>query len=686
MVTPKKGEVVGTVSPADTPGGRNPLIKGRRNERGNIFALLFGAVALIGVLSVAAHNTLIGPIATMQRVQQTTLAKTQLLMSARIILNAPGSIDGDGDGMIEAVGFTAAGVLRAPVGGGLLPSDLGLSLTDPWGTAFGLCVWDHGTVNSSAQRLNGDNTATAATQPVLAVVSAGRDKTFQTTCAAYTSGPVTASAAPGSDDLVFKYSYAEAQALGGGLWTLKAGDTATAQLKSAAGVAKIEANRNSGILSAIAASVATITAPASASDTLQVGGGLRLDTATGTATTCGAGQGGALRLDALRTGLEICNGAGAWNAFRAVPVAPGSDKQVIFNDAGTLQSATGLTWDKATARLGVGVPSPVSLLQVAGAVQVANDAAACVAGKNGAIRLNTVLQVCIGSTWLPLLTAELDPKVGTLTPAKWCAANASGTAIDCTANAPAAAAVTDGDKGDVTVTGTGAAWTIDATAVTFGKIQNMTTGKLLGRSTAGSGSVEQINIGTGLTMTAGTLAATVAAESDPKVGTLSPSKWCASNAGGTAIDCTNSAPSVGFDAAQIWRSANLSIANATQVIPTFDVEAYDTAGFHSGSAGGFTIPAAFNGKWIQLQAGIRFAANSSGSRQLLFFKNNAYDAATATQTIIAPVTGVETVLNVLSAPIQVSTGDYFDMRIAQTSGVALDIQFQATWFAIRILN
>jgi hypothetical protein len=53
--------------------------------------------------------------------------------------------------------------------------------------------------------------------------------------------------------------------------------------------------------------------------------------------------------------------------------------------------------------------------------------------------------------------------------------------------------VSDGDKGDVTVSGTGTVWTIDNDAVTYAKIQNVSaTDKLLGRSTAGAGDVEEI--------------------------------------------------------------------------------------------------------------------------------------------------------------------------------------------------
>lgn len=78
--------------------------------------------------------------------------------------------------------------------------------------------------------------------------------------------------------------------------------------------------------------------------------------------------------------------------------------------------------------------------------------------------------------------------------------------------------ITDGDKGDITVSSSGTVWTVDNSAitttkinnsaVTYAKIQNVTaTSRLLGRASAGAGIVEEIKIGSGLTLTGSTLSA-----------------------------------------------------------------------------------------------------------------------------------------------------------------------------------
>jgi hypothetical protein len=66
----------------------------------------------------------------------------------------------------------------------------------------------------------------------------------------------------------------------------------------------------------------------------------------------------------------------------------------------------------------------------------------------------------------------------------------------------ATASVADGDKGDITVSSSGSVWTIDNDVVTYAKMQNVSaTDRLLGRDTAGAGDVEELTVGGGIEFT-----------------------------------------------------------------------------------------------------------------------------------------------------------------------------------------
>lgn len=60
--------------------------------------------------------------------------------------------------------------------------------------------------------------------------------------------------------------------------------------------------------------------------------------------------------------------------------------------------------------------------------------------------------------------------------------------------------IADGDKGDITVSSSGTVWTVNNTAITYAKLQNVTSQRLLGRYAATDGSTQEISIGAGLAL------------------------------------------------------------------------------------------------------------------------------------------------------------------------------------------
>jgi hypothetical protein len=121
-----------------------------------------------------------------------------------------------------------------------------------------------------------------------------------------------------------------------------------------------------------------------------------------------------------------------------------------------------------------------------------------------------------GSSYVCILdhtsSAGDEPGVGGSWTTYWEVVAAAGTGL------------TTGDKGDITVSAGGATWTIDNDAVTYAKIQNVSAAsKLLGRGDSGSGDVQEITLGSGLSMTGTTLAATGGGVTDGDKGDITVS-------------------------------------------------------------------------------------------------------------------------------------------------------------------
>lgn len=186
-------------------------------QRGNIFFTLFGAVGLVGTVGVMTTTVIKGPVTSMVRVTDHTIAKNDMIAASTLISEksiAQDPADCDADGMIEPLEYRAPSG-EAPSGGGWLPQNLGASEADPWHTPYGYCAWDHGAFTQSdhvadcggggARRLDG---AADGGQPVIAILSAGPDKIFQSTCASFIDEDIP-EVSRGGDDIVRLVPYGQ---------------------------------------------------------------------------------------------------------------------------------------------------------------------------------------------------------------------------------------------------------------------------------------------------------------------------------------------------------------------------------------------------------------------------------------------------------------------------------------------
>jgi len=351
----------------------------RNSQKGSVFTVLLAGVAMAGTLSVILYQVISGPMASVVRVSNKTAAKNQLQsISSIIIMDAIGLTDNggdcDNDGYIEPREWRGPGTVKAPVGGGLIPNDIGAPLTDPWGSEYGYCVWDVGRFNDphayngcvvDAKRLSGSpnpsdpKVGNSSTQMVLAIISAGPDRKFDSSCRDYIN-PDTALLDVGGDDFIQQYTYNEASAAVDSLWKIRTTDPNIAEIDKNITVGNPTTNDNETATSGIIRALAVIT-----QGMIQVGGPLRL-ASEASVKDCNENTIGDLRYNVASKRVESCNGVD-WQfvvsdsfTYGSIPYANSSNRLTEDNAQ--------LFWDNVNNRMGVGTNTPATKLHVNGNV------------------------------------------------------------------------------------------------------------------------------------------------------------------------------------------------------------------------------------------------------------------------------------------------------------------------------
>ena len=149
-------------------------------------------------------------------------------------------------------------------------------------------------------------------------------------------------------------------------------------------------------------------------------------------------------------------------------------------------------------------------------------------------------------------------------------------------------------------------------------------------------------------------------------------KWAAPAAGG-------------FVGCSLYASANITVANDSSPIVTWNSERFDTDAFHSTSSdtSRITIPSGKGGKYLVIVSGA-YASNSTGFRAFYLRKNGSGDI----ELIQTPPVSGSGIIFGASTIINLVATDYIEITTNQTSGGNLNFQGGITvnQFAVQYLG
>lgn len=218
----------------------------------------------------------------------------------------------------------------------------------------------------------------------------------------------------------------------------------------------------------------------------------------------------------------------------------------------------------------------------------------------------------------------------------------------------ASGALTDGDKGEITVSNSGAQFTIDNDVVTLAKLAHMPTARVIGRTTGGTGSPELLTIsGTGSVAMTNTPTLVTPVLGDATATSINGITISAGGSGtltmsGSIDTSSDTFPGGSIDMSGSGFGAGGSITTGGGTVSGGNINTENGGGSINTSGGGGTIDTTGTGS-IQLGVtGTRttFTGAASGTNKSIALPNlsgtvvvTAATSATATQALFAQATG-----------------------------------------------
>lgn len=140
-----------------------------------------------------------------------------------------------------------------------------------------------------------------------------------------------------------------------------------------------------------------------------------------------------------------------------------------------------------------------------------------------------------------------------------------------------------------------------------------------------------------------------------------------------------------FRGALVYHSTSQSIPHTTQTTLAFDSEVYDTDVIHDNVTNNSRLTVPTGVTRVRLSCFVAFNGHATGRRSVWITKGGLTQAA---QRSLYNDASIATYVQAISAVVTVTSGDFFEVVVDQTSGGALSVLagVQQIWFAMEIIE